>query len=158
MGMAASLDDMVARSRKAVAAGCLLRDADGRVLLVEPTYKPNWEVPGGIAEPGESPRCTAQRELGEELGLTLPVGRLLCVDHLAATADRPDALRFLFAVDGPPVPVAALALQSDEIRSARYCTPAEVAERASARLARRIIACMAAARLPVYLEDGAPTP
>ncbi|SNQ47973.1 ADP-ribose pyrophosphatase [Frankia canadensis] len=155
--MAPSLDDIVARSRKAVAAGCLLRDEAGRVLLVEPTYKPNWDVPGGIAEPGESPRYTAQRELGEELGLELPVGRLLCVDHLAATPRRADALRFLFAVDGPPVQIDALALQTAEIRSARYCTPGEVAARASARLARRIAACLTAPRLPVYLEDGAPT-
>ncbi|THJ44724.1 NUDIX domain-containing protein [Candidatus Frankia alpina] len=154
--MAALLDDYVARSRKAVAAGCLLLDDAGRVLLVEPTYKPNWEVPGGIAEPGESPRQTAQRELGEELGLDLPVGRLICVDHLAATPRRADALRFLFAVDGPPIPVDALVLQAAEIRSARYCTPAEVAERAAARLARRVAACLAAPLLPVYLEDGAP--
>ncbi|WP_261559854.1 NUDIX domain-containing protein [Frankia tisae] len=151
----ALLDDYVARSRKAVAAGCLLRDAAGRVLLVEPTYKPNWDVPGGIAEPGESPRQTAQRELGEELGLDLPVGRLLCVDHLA-TGQRADALRFLFAVDGPPIPVDALVLQAAEIHSARYCAPAEVAKRASAHLARRVAACLAAPHLPVYLEDGIP--
>lgn len=34
-------------SRKQMAAGVLFRDVHGRVLLVEPSYKPNWEIPGG---------------------------------------------------------------------------------------------------------------
>lgn len=29
-------------SRKRMAAGVLFRDVQGRVLLVEPSYKPNW--------------------------------------------------------------------------------------------------------------------
>jgi len=30
-----------------VAAGVLFRDAQGRVLLVKPTYKDGWDIPGG---------------------------------------------------------------------------------------------------------------
>lgn len=38
-----------------VASGVLLFDERERVLLVDPTYKPGWEFPGGIVEPGEAP-------------------------------------------------------------------------------------------------------
>jgi ADP-ribose pyrophosphatase YjhB (NUDIX family) len=38
-----------------MAAGALLFDEDGRILLVEPTYKPYWEIPGGVVEADESP-------------------------------------------------------------------------------------------------------
>lgn len=38
-----------------VAAGVLIRDAAGRILLVKPTYKDGWEIPGGYVEPDESP-------------------------------------------------------------------------------------------------------
>jgi ADP-ribose pyrophosphatase YjhB (NUDIX family) len=48
-----------------MAAGVLLFDADGRVLLVEPTYKPYWELPGGVVEADESPHTAACRELKE---------------------------------------------------------------------------------------------
>ena len=38
-----------------VAAGPLLLDDAGRVLLVHPTYKETWDIPGGYVERGESP-------------------------------------------------------------------------------------------------------
>ena len=38
-----------------VAAGALIRAPAGRILLVTPTYKDGWEIPGGYVEPGESP-------------------------------------------------------------------------------------------------------
>jgi 8-oxo-dGTP pyrophosphatase MutT (NUDIX family) len=139
-----------------VAAGCVMRDGEGRVLLLHTTYKQDWEIPGGSVEAHESPREAARREVREELGLDVAVGGLLCVDYVPARPPRPDALRFLFAVDGPPVALAGLRLQEEEIKGARYCTPGEVVELASAQLARRLGACLTASRLPVYLEDGVP--
>lgn len=59
---------------KHVAAGVLFRDRVNRVLLVEPTYKPNWEIPGGVVEADEAPWAAASRELAEELGWDRPVG------------------------------------------------------------------------------------
>ncbi|HEY9339368.1 MAG TPA: NUDIX hydrolase, partial [Kribbella sp.] len=44
-----------------MAAGVLFRAVDGRVLLVEPSYKPNWEIPGGAVEADESPWAAAAR-------------------------------------------------------------------------------------------------
>ena len=40
-------------------AGLLVADGRGRVLLVEPTYKPNWEIPGGAASTQMSPPASA---------------------------------------------------------------------------------------------------
>lgn len=38
--------------RKRMGAGLLFPDARGRVLLVEPTYKAYWEIPGGAVFDG----------------------------------------------------------------------------------------------------------
>ena len=71
------------QARKRVAADVLIRDRAGRVLLVDPTYKPDWDLPGGMAEANEAPGAAAARELREELGpvsythLTLPTKRIV---------------------------------------------------------------------------------
>jgi ADP-ribose pyrophosphatase YjhB (NUDIX family) len=53
-----------------VASGCLLTDSAGNVLLVKPTYKPPWEVPGGVVEQAESPLAARRREIRKELAWT----------------------------------------------------------------------------------------
>jgi 8-oxo-dGTP diphosphatase len=55
----------------------LLTDGSDRLLIVEPTYKPRWELPGGAVEYGESPRAAAMREVLEELGIHREAGALL---------------------------------------------------------------------------------
>lgn len=81
-------------ARPDCAAGALFVDDEGRVLIVEPTYKPRWEIPGGRVERGETPRAACLRELREELGLDLPLGRLLVVDW--APNVRDEHVRFVF--------------------------------------------------------------
>ncbi|MBX6722278.1 MAG: NUDIX hydrolase, partial [Dactylosporangium sp.] len=39
-----------------------------RVLLVRPTYKPYWDIPGGYVQPGESPLAACKREIRASLG------------------------------------------------------------------------------------------
>jgi 8-oxo-dGTP pyrophosphatase MutT (NUDIX family) len=50
------------------ASGVLYFDGSGRVMLVNPTYKPLWDIPGGYLRPGESPTRALRREIAEELG------------------------------------------------------------------------------------------
>lgn len=52
-------------------AAAVILGEDNRVLLVHHTYgRLNWEVPGGVGEPGESIVETVVREVREEIGLT----------------------------------------------------------------------------------------
>jgi 8-oxo-dGTP diphosphatase len=64
------------------ASACVFRD--GQVLIVQRTQPPAeklWSLPGGHVEPGETALAAAQRELGEETGIT---ARL---DHLVGIFD-----------------------------------------------------------------------
>jgi len=63
----------------ATAAG-IIADNAGNVLIVKPNYRDHWTLPGGICEFGEAPHAGCAREVTEETGLELPVGRLLSVD------------------------------------------------------------------------------
>jgi 8-oxo-dGTP diphosphatase len=68
---------------------------EGRVLLVHPTYKDTWDVPGGYVERCESPAVACRREIAEELRLNRLPRRLLSVDW-AASEGEGDKLLFLF--------------------------------------------------------------
>lgn len=81
---------------KRMAAGVLFTDGAGRVLLVQPSYKPTWEIPGGVVEEGESPRAAARREVREELSLDAAIGALLVLDWEPPTPDRPDGLFLVY--------------------------------------------------------------
>lgn len=146
-------------ARKRMAAGALLLDGEGRVLLVEPTYKDHWEVPGGVVEADESPYEAVCRELEEELGLPLPVGGLLAVDWVPPQEGRTEGLMLVY--DGglvPPDVAAEITVPAEELRGWAFCSHQEARERLSPRLARRITACLKARAkgTVAYLEDGKP--
>lgn len=67
------------RDRKLVVAGLIIGD-DRRVLITQrradQALPLQWEFPGGKVEPGEAPVDALVRELREELGVTVAVGRI----------------------------------------------------------------------------------
>ena len=114
------------QARKRVAADVLITDRDGRVLLVDPTYKEGWDIPGGMVEANEKPRAAAERELREELGLTLTVGRLLLIEWVPPHGPWDDQLVFLF--DGGTLDEAAvgnLRPTDEELAGLQFVTLAE---------------------------------
>ena len=140
-----------------MAAGALFRDDADRVLWVEPTYKPVWEIPGGGVEADESPWECAVREVAEEIGLHRPLGRLLVVDHVRAEGPRPEGVMFVF--DGgrlDPAEVDALVLQAGELRSAALMGVDDARSRVTPRLAGRVASGLAALHegTTALCEDG----
>lgn len=117
-------------------AGALIRDTHGHVLIVEPTYKDRWEVPGGAVEADESPRIACRRELAEELGVELPVGRLLVVEWQGPEPERTESMMFLY--DGGVLDRDGIALAKDELRSYAFVPPDDLGEHLVERLARRM--------------------
>ncbi|MFD0270389.1 NUDIX domain-containing protein [Streptomyces sp. NPDC127106] len=109
-------------------SAALFRDVHGRVLIVEPNYREGWALPGGTIESdrGESPRAAARRETAEEIGLDVPLGRLLAVDWTLGPG-RPPLVAYLY--DGGVLDEAQLAgirLQEEELLSWRLVEPAEL--------------------------------
>ncbi|MFC7330930.1 NUDIX domain-containing protein [Marinactinospora rubrisoli] len=139
------------------AASALLRDEVGRVLLVNPTYKPGWGMPGGTIEQLESPLTACRRECAEELGFVPHLTALACVDwvppHLSP--DGRPATAFVFAGTLTPGQFEAIRLPKDELSDARLVDPADLAGHLPEPTARRISACLKAERT-VYLEHGRP--
>lgn len=76
-------------------------------------------MPGGAVDADESPRAACARELQEELGLVVDVGRLLCVEWQGPESDRSESVMFVY--DGGKVASGAeVRLPADELRSFRF--------------------------------------
>jgi 8-oxo-dGTP pyrophosphatase MutT (NUDIX family) len=58
-------------SARQTSCGVIVTDGE-RVLLGHATRSPRWDIPKGLAEPGETLAAAASRELLEETGLTVP--------------------------------------------------------------------------------------
>jgi 8-oxo-dGTP diphosphatase len=150
--------DPLDRSRAYVAAGVLFFDDADRILLVQPTYKDYWDVPGGYVETGETPAQAAAREIREELGIETTVGPLLVADW-APHPDEGDKLLFVF--NGGTLTaekLGAIRLQTDELASYALRDPAEAVTLLIPRLGRRMAAAIDAHHTgrTTYLEHGVP--
>ena len=143
--------------RKRVGAGVLFRDGDGRLMVVETTYKPTLEIPGGLAEDSESPLDACARELGEELGIEPLIGDLLVVDWVPAHGPWPDGLMLIF--DGGVLTdeeLERIELQDGELSAYKFLTLDEIEPRVRPSFHRRLAACLEAiaAGHPLYLQFG----
>lgn len=145
------------QARKRVSADAVIRDETGRLLLVDPTYKPDWDLPGGMAEANEPPRHALRRELKEELDLDLPVGELLCVEWVSPHGPWDDLLAFVF--DGGTLPTdraRTLRPVDPELAAVRFCPLNEAARLLRPYIWRRTQAALTALErgTATYLQDG----
>jgi 8-oxo-dGTP diphosphatase len=143
--------------RKRVGADVLFRDDAGRILLVDPRYKPDWDLPGGMAEANEPPLDAVRREVLEELGIEYAGGRLLVIDWVSPHGPWDDSLIFLF--DGGVLGETAQAqitLPDGELNEWKFCTPKECVRLLRPYVWRRAESGLVAASTGsfVYLHDG----
>lgn len=131
--------------QKRISAACLLLDDRGDLLVVNPTYKKNWEIPGGTVERHESPRQGCEREVLEELGLQISLSVLLGVDYIADAKRRTEALAFVFfggVLDAGQID--AIRLPQSELSEYRFIDTGEGLVLLNRRLRRRVSRCLEA--------------
>jgi 8-oxo-dGTP pyrophosphatase MutT (NUDIX family) len=130
--------------RKRLIAHALITDEWDRVCLVETTFKPDWELPGGIVNVYESPWLGAVREIKEELALDLSVGRVLVIDWLAPYLGWEDAVELIF--DGGQLTTEqteAIVPDPVEIRAVHWLAPDKAAEKLAPFARGRMLAAVA---------------
>ena len=142
-----------------VSAGALVFDRAGRLLILKPTYKSGWTIPGGVMEAdGESPWEACQREVREETGIGVSLGRLVAMDFRRPRPGRSGGIRFLFDCGQvSDEALAGLKLQPEEISEARLVPLGDALPLLRGPIRRRVRAATSGRRL-IYLENGRPVP
>jgi 8-oxo-dGTP diphosphatase len=142
-----------------VSAGALIFDHKGRLLILKPTYKSGWTIPGGVMEAdGETPWHACQREVREECGLDVRTARLACMDFRRPRSGKPGGIRFLFdcgALD--EASFRSIVLQPDEVSEYRMLRVPRALPLLRGPIRRRVSAACEA-RTVIYLEDGRRVP
>jgi ADP-ribose pyrophosphatase YjhB (NUDIX family) len=144
-------------------ASALIFDDRGRLLILRPTYKAGWTIPGGVMEnDGETPWQACRREVREECGLEVTRARLACVDFRPLRPGRAGGIRFLFHCGQlDSTALRAITLQHAEIAEHRLVPVADALVLLRKPIRRRVRATVRRDGRPrrrgaVYLEDGRP--
>ena len=146
-------------------AGAMIFDRSGRLLILKPTYKSGWTIPGGVMEAdGETPWQACRREVREECGLDVRTGRLACIDFRRPRPARPGrpgnpgGIRFLFDCGKlGDASLAAVVLQAEEISEHRLVRLPAALKLLRKPIRRRVAAAHRSGTLR-YLENGRPVP
>ncbi|MGB6003988.1 MAG: NUDIX hydrolase [Ornithinimicrobium sp.] len=150
---------------KRVIAQGLIRNERDEVLMCGLTYKKDWDLPGGVVDPGESPAAALKRECREELGVSIEVGELLATNWLPPYRQWDDAVLLVFDLGVHPDLPEHARLQPTEIASLNWCDAAKVEQRAAPYVGRLLTHLWstgfdhateraASAQAAPYLEDG----
>ncbi|GHB60920.1 hypothetical protein GCM10010347_33740 [Streptomyces cirratus] len=157
-----------------VVATGIVMDTRGRVLVLTTAHGPT--LPGGAVTDAETPEEGLARLMREELGLTVPTGRLLAVDSCPPGAPGRSLVVHVHLV-GPLAPgpaasaasvssvsvvsaVSGVASTDGGITGAHWLTPEEAGERLPDPAAQRLRAGLAALHAGsfAHLVDGVAQP
>jgi ADP-ribose pyrophosphatase YjhB (NUDIX family) len=143
--------------KKRMGASALFLDSQNNLLLVKPTYRPFWLLPGGVIEENESPHKACLREVREELGLDISIEKLLCIDYRSADNLRSEVLEFIF-FGGilSPNDIQHIMLPLAELSEYRFVSLEEALLLVNDRLGKRLPPSLHALKnnVTAYLEDG----
>lgn len=125
-------------------AGALITTPDGRVVMIDTSYRDFYEIPGGAVEAGEAAPIACARECREELGIEVPIGRLLVIDHQNESGELGDSIMFVY--DGGSIATEFPAQPSgdSEVRSIALVDPTDLDRVTIPRLANRVRSALTA--------------
>jgi RimJ/RimL family protein N-acetyltransferase/ADP-ribose pyrophosphatase YjhB (NUDIX family) len=140
-------------TKRLIAQG-LIRNNANEILLCELTYKQEWDLPGGVVDPHESPAHAVSREIREELQVEVLPQSLVAVNWLPRWRGWDDAVLFVFDLGVDDQVIARAHLEPLELRSLHWCSLDEVERRAAPYVTRMLNRLAHVTEGTAYLEDG----
>ncbi len=142
--------------KKRMSAGVLFFNKEGMILILKPSYKDNWTLPGGACNKNESPRQTGEREVKEEINIEVNLKRLVAVIYNWAKGDVDENVMWWFyggILDERQT--KQIKVDGEEILEYRFVKPEEANKLARRNLIKLmpVITKAIKTKIPVYLEN-----
>lgn len=145
---------------KRIAAGALFFNNANKLLVIKPSYRPHWSIPGGVVEAEESPLQSCQRECLEEIGLRAKKLQLLCIDYKDTIGVKPESLQMVFYGGRlAKNDIAKIKIDSHEIMAYKFINVKDAFKTlggSKSDLAKRVKYALMAikSKMVYYLENG----
>ena len=140
-------------TKRAISQG-LIRHSAGEILLCELSYKNEWDLPGGVVDPHESPAHAVVREIREEMQIDVVPQSLVAVNWFPSWRGWDDAVLFVFDLGLHDDVIAEARLEPAELRSLHWCTLEDAERRAAPYVTRMLRRLARQTNGTAYLEDG----
>lgn len=147
--------------KKRMAVGVIFLNEAQEILIVKPTYRDAWSVPGGVVEEEESLRAACIREVGEELGISVTNMKLLGLDYMSPeTTEYPNKsenIQFIF-YGGilSENDIRDIKIPEEELSGFAFRKQEDAVALLGKNLSKRILSCLDALKngTAIYLENG----
>lgn len=113
--------------RRISSSAMILENSVGQVLIVKANYKPYWTFPGGIIDPGETPKEGAIRETFEEVGIRVDPRAVEFVAVVSRKSTYAETYQFIFKAPLHMGTLKNIVLQASEIDEYQFVTKEQVA-------------------------------
>lgn len=143
--------------KKRLGTSILIFNKKGELLIVKPSYKDNWILPGGVVEKNESPLQAVLRETREEINLKLKNLIFLAIDFVPQSGFKSDYLHFVFSAGQlKDKELGKIKIDNQEIIDFKFLPPSEAIKLLRKKIQRRLPACLKALKenKTFYLEQG----
>jgi 8-oxo-dGTP diphosphatase len=142
--------------RKRIASGAIILNNKGRLLIVKPTYRDYWSLPGGVVDKNESPYHACLREALEEIGIKISIKRLVGVIYHYNKELDDEAILFHYLCS--PLSnnqIKKIRLPKNEIEDFKFIKPKDISKynQHSAKLFRKYAKLVIKDNLNNYFED-----
>ena len=124
-----------------------------QLLILKPSYKQGWSLPGGVTDTFESPYQTVVRECKEEINLDVTIIDLVLIDYKIETIDdeKFDSIQFSFIVKATNID--QIKVDNEEILDYKFVDTETAEKHLTPANYNRLKAVLNAKNYPVLFEQ-----
>ncbi len=143
-------------AKRHTASGAFIFSAQNQLLILKPSYKDGWNLPGGVSDQFESPYQTVIRECKEETNLDIHIKDLVLIDYSRKIIDdyEHDYIEFYFTATVKNL--SEIQIDKEEIIDYKFVDITESQNYLTQNYHTRLTAFLNAKSLPVMFENCQP--